>query len=92
VYFHVAEKFFWPRVEDEYRQELKDRRGSERRGRQTRPVDMVAYNACLELARLPKLAPNSKSTSVMRLPTIDRCSAFVATSKTRGPRRQSHNA
>ena len=98
AYFReVAEKFFWPHVEEEYRQELGGIvEGLNAKGVKLDIWDMVAYNATLELSPcfLNWHSKQQGQSSALRLPTADRCSAFVATgSYTRGGRVvMGHNA
>ena len=78
----TAEKVFWPRVEDEYRQELEGLvEGLNAKGVKLDLWDVVAYNAALELSpgyiNWHNLQPGASAAA--RLATADRCSAFVAT-------------
>jgi len=78
----TAEKVFWPRVEDEYRQELGGLvEGLGAKGVKLDLWDMVAYNAALELSPgyVNWLNQQQGAGAAARLATADRCSAFVAT-------------
>ncbi len=86
----TAEKVLWPRMEEEYRQELEGIvEGLNTKGVKLDLWDIVAYNASLELSPYYVNWHNKqqKPGAALRLPTADRCSAFVATGGyTRGGR------
>ncbi|MBI4876305.1 MAG: peptidase C45 [Acidobacteria bacterium] len=78
----AAEKTFWPRVEDEYRQELEGIvEGLNAKGAKLDLWDLVAYNAALEFSPnyLNWFNRKQNPSAALRLSTADRCSAFVAT-------------
>lgn len=78
----AAEKVLWPRVEEEYRQELEGIvEGVNAKGVKLDLWDIVAYNASLELSPgyVNWYNRRQAGVSALRLPTADRCSAFVAT-------------
>jgi hypothetical protein len=77
----TAEKILWPRVEQEYRQELEGIvEGLNAKGVKLDLWDLVAYNASLELPYYVNwLKKQQQPSSALRLATADRCSAFVAT-------------
>jgi len=78
----TAEKVFWPRVEDEYREELAGVvEGLNAKGVRLDLWDLVAYNASLELSPYYLKWHNQQqgSSAAARVATADRCSAFVAT-------------
>lgn len=78
----TAEKVFWPRVEDEYRQELQGLvEGLSAKGVKLDLWDVVAYNAALELSPGYINWHNQQPGSGVAagVATAERCSAFVAT-------------
>ena len=77
----AAETILWPRVEEEYRAELRGiAEGLAARGVEVDVTDVVVLNAFLELPYYTDLLVSSKSSTAP-----ERCSAFVATgSWTRG--------
>jgi len=77
----AAESIFWPRVEEEYREELRGiSEGLAARGVKVDVTDVVVLNAFLELPYYTDWLDASKSSTAP-----ERCSAFVATgSWTRG--------
>lgn len=78
----TAEKVLWPKVEEEYRQELEGIvEGLNAKGVKLDLWDIVAYNASLELSPyyINWHSKQQKQGAALRLPTADRCSAFVAT-------------
>ncbi len=82
LFREAAEKIFWPRIEEEYRQELDGIvEGVNSKGVKLDLWDIVAYNASLELSPNFLNWHNKRqgASSALRLPTADRCSAFVAT-------------
>ena len=78
----TAEKVLWPRVEDEYREELEGLvEGLNAKGVKLDLWDLVAYNASLELSPYYVKWHNQQQgvSAAAGLATADRCSAFVAT-------------
>jgi hypothetical protein len=78
----AAEKIFWPKIEDEYRQELAGiAEGVKARGFNLDVWDITALNGFLEFVPYYMRwweQQQGKKTSA-RLPTRESCSAFVAT-------------
>ncbi len=75
----VAEKNFWPRVPDEYRQELQGIvEGAEAHGSKLDLMDLVALNAYMEF---PYYYGESERLQARGVPSSvgEHCSAFVAT-------------
>ena len=71
----VAEKILWPRVDEEYRQELQGMaEGLAARGVAADITDLVVLNANLELSYYTDVLDKKKTSSAP-----ERCSAFVAT-------------
>jgi hypothetical protein len=77
----AAETIFWPRVDEEYRQELRGiSEGLAARGVKATITDIVVLNAFLEMSYYTDTLEAKKTSSAP-----ERCSAFVATgSWTRG--------
>jgi hypothetical protein len=74
-YRTAAEQVFWPKIEDEYRQELQGIvDGLSDRGLKADIWDIVAMNASLELDYYKSALEKSAQS-----PAQDRCSAFAAT-------------
>src|SRR6201996_7651059 len=75
----VAQTVFWPRVPDEYRQELEGMaEGLKAHGSRLDVVDLVAMNAYMEF---PYYYDEAKKREAKGVPTAvgEHCSAFVAT-------------
>ena len=77
----AAEKAFWPRIEQEYREELDGIvAGLKAKGKALDRWDVVAMNGWLELSPYyTNWYDRTHKSGPARQPTADRCSAFVAT-------------
>ena len=74
-YRTTAERILWPKVEEEYRQELRGMSdGLAAHGVKADVYDLVVLNASLELGYYTSALDKGKTS-----PAPDRCSAFVAT-------------
>ncbi len=77
----VAEKFFWPKVPDEYRQELQGiADGLKAHGSKLDVMDVVAMNAFMEFPYYYDTARLNEAKGVPKS-VGEHCSAFVATGK-----------
>jgi hypothetical protein len=71
----AAEKLLWPKVEEEYRQEIQGiLEGAQARGVKADLLDIVVLNASLELGYYNEWYDKRKTSA-----QAERCSAFVAT-------------
>src|SRR5215471_181287 len=76
----AAEEVFWPRVEQEYREELNGIvEGLQSKGVKLDIWDLVALNAWLELPYYDKWHDSKSGTASAAAGPGDHCSAFVAT-------------
>jgi hypothetical protein len=76
----AAQEIFWPRVEEEYRQEIEGIvAGQKAHGGKLDLWDVVALNAWLELPYYQQWASETKPTVAPGAGAGDHCSAFVAT-------------
>ena len=75
----VAEKYFWPKVPDEYREELQGmQEGLKAHGSKLDVIDLVATNAYMEYSYYWDKARRNEAKGVPLHPG-EHCSAFVAT-------------
>lgn len=71
----AAERLLWPKIEEEYRQELRGMSdGLAAQGVKADEYDLVVLNANIELGYYTSMLDQGKTS-----PAPDRCSAFVAT-------------
>jgi hypothetical protein len=78
----TAEEILWPRVEQEYRDEIAGIvEGQKARGGKLDIWDIVAMNAWLELPYYDKMLDKGKPGITTSRNVADHCSAFVATGK-----------
>lgn len=79
-YRETAHRIFWPKLDDEYKQEIEGiAKGAQSQGVQVDEDDILAENGYIELSMyyLPEISAKGGSLAFSRAPNA--CSAFVAT-------------